>query len=747
MKKFTFLFIVFLSTFSQVLEAEVIKKIIINNNERISLGTIKTYGDIEIGKDYSDVDLNQVIKNLYNTNFFSKINMKIDNNILIIDVIENKLIQSISIKGIKSEKLTKAIMGNLFSKNKSAFVKSEVEKDLGRIKSSLTFQGYYFSNVTSSIIENTNNTIKLIFNIDTGEKSKISKIVFTGDKIFNDRALRNLITLEEAKFWKFLSSNKFFNKKSIQRDERLLKQFYLNEGYYDVVINTSTATLVDNSRFRITFNIDAGNLYTIENTYLKLPIDYDSKNFENVKFFMDELKNEIYSFSKISKVVKAIDKISLSREYDFINADILEEKVSDNKINITFTVSESESLYVERINVLGNNITEESVIRNSLEVDEGDPFNELLHAKSLNQLRSKGIFASVESEILPGSNSASKIINIEVEEKPTGEISLGAGVGTTGGTLGFSVSENNFIGKGIRLSTSLRLSGDAIRGNFTINNPNYNYSGRSLVTNIESVKIDKLDKSGYESTRSGFSLGTRFEKNENLFFSPRIKTNYEKISTNPTASAALKKQEGTYFENKFSYSFDYDTRNQRYQTSDGFRSIFEQGIPIISDDYALMNSYSFTKWHKFENKMVTDLSFYGKIIGSIKEGENVRVSNRLDLGANKLRGFKAGKVGPVDNSDFVGGNNAVAINFNTTLPMIFPSLEKIDFKYFIDVANVWGVDYSSSVDQSNSIRSSTGVTVDWFTPIGPMNFSFSQNISKATSDQTENFQFNLGTTF
>ena len=256
-----------------------------------------------------------------------------------------------------------------------------------------------------------------------------------------------------------------------------------------------------------------------------------------------------------------------------------------------------------------------------------------------------------------------------------------------------------------------------------------------------------MDKSGYESTRSGFSLGTRFEKNENLFFSPRIKTNYEKISTNPTASAALKKQEGTYFENKFSYSFDYDTRNQRYQTSDGFRSIFEQGIPIISDDYALMNSYSFTKWHKFENKMVTDLSFYGKIIGSIKEGENVRVSNRLDLGANKLRGFKAGKVGPVDNSDFVGGNNAVAINFNTTLPMIFPSLEKIDFKYFIDVANVWGVDYSSSVDQSNSIRSSTGVTVDWFTPIGPMNFSFSQNISKATSDQTENFQFNLGTTF
>ena len=737
--------LVFFNFFNQ-LKADIINNIIVNNNERISLGTIKTYGKIEIGKDYSEDDLNQILKNLYETKFFKNISLKIDNQVLIIDLIENKLVQTIIIEGIKSSTIKNTILESLIIKEKAPFNESDISKDLSNIKRSLTSEGYYLSNIDSNIIENNNNTVNIVFNIDIGDKSKISIIEFTGDKIFKTKTLKNIITSEENKFWKFISRNKYLNEQKLLLDERLLKKFYLDNGYYDVKVNTSTATILDDNSFKLVFNINAGNLYTVNKTKLEIPIDYNLSNFNEVQKLLNELEGTLYSFSKISKIVKEIDKISLSREYDFINATILEDKLDNNKININFKVTESEKLYVERVNIFGNNITEESVIRSNLEVDEGDPFNELLHAKGLNNIKALNIFKTVNSETIEGSSPSSKIINIEVVEKPTGEISLGAGVGSDGGTVGFSVSENNFLGKGVKLSTSLRVSEDTIRGNFSVNNPNFNYSGRSLITNIERVTIDKLSDSGYESSKTGFSLGTSFEKNENLFFSPGVSTYFEKISTNSSASASLKKQEGSYFENKFSYTLDYDLRNQKFRTTDGIRSIFNQSVPLISDDFALSNSYEFKKWHELENSMVVDINFYGKAINSLTD-EDVRVSNRLGLSSSRMRGFETGKIGPRDGNDYVGGNYAAAINLSTTLPMLLESFENIDMKYFIDAGNVWGVDYSDTVDESNSIRSSTGLTVNWFTPIGPMNFAFIQNISKASTDITESFQFNIGTSF
>ena len=737
--------LVFFNFFNQ-LKAEIINNIIVNNNERISLGTIKTYGKIEIGKDYSEDDLNQILKNLYETKFFKNISLKIDNQVLIIDLIENKLVQTIIIEGIKSTTIKNTILESLIIKEKAPFNESDISKDLSNIKRSLTSEGYYLSNIDSNIIENNNNTVNIVFNIDIGDKSKISIIEFTGDKIFKTKTLNNIITSEENKFWKFISKNKYLNEQKLLLDERLLKKFYLDNGYYDVKVNTSTATILDDNSFKLVFNINAGNLYTVNKTKLEIPIDYNLSNFNRVQKLLNELEGTQYSFRKISKIVKEIDKISLSREYDFINATILEDKLDNNKININFKVTESEKLYVERVNIFGNNITEESVIRSNLEVDEGDPFNELLHAKGLNNIKALNIFKTVNSETIEGSSPSSKIINIEVVEKPTGEISLGAGVGSDGGTVGFSVSENNFLGKGVKLSTSLRISEDTIRGNFSVNNPNFNYSGRSLITNIERVTVDKLSDSGYESSKTGFSLGTSFEKNENLFFSPGVSTYYEKISTNSSASASLKKQEGSYFENKFSYTLDYDLRNQKFRTTDGIRSIFNQSVPLISDDFALSNSYEFKKWHELENSMVVDINFYGNAINSLTD-EDVRVSNRLGLSSSRMRGFESGKIGPRDGNDYVGGNYAAAINLSTTLPMLLESFENIDMKYFIDAGNVWGVDYSDTVDESNSIRSSTGLTVNWFTPIGPMNFAFIQNISKASTDKTESFQFNIGTSF
>ncbi len=744
--KYILITITFLSFLISTSYAVVIKDIQINNNKRITKETIRTYGDIELNKNYDQKELNNIIKKLYDTNFFKKISITVDGQILVLTIEENKIIQNVRVEGVKSNKIKEIILKNLFSKDKSPFLIEKVKIDENRMKTSLNNIGYYLSDVKSKILENSNDTVDLIFNVSLGEKSKIEKIEFIGDKKIKDRTLRSVIISEEAKFWKFISNSKFVNQDIIERDKRLLRNFYLSKGYYDVDVQSATVKFLDNQSFKLTYKINAGDEYTVNDTKLVLPIDYDENNFTEVKKELNKLIGKKYSINKISQVVEEIDKVTLSREYDFINASYTETVTDNNKLDIVFTVTESEKFYVERINIYGNNITHESVIRSNLEIDEGDPFNELLSSKSINNLKASNLFKSVNSSISEGQEVNTKIIDITVEEKPTGEIMIGAGAGSEGGTLGFSVSENNFLGKGIQLSSSLDLTEDSVRGLFSVTNPNFNYSDKSLSTSVESTNVDKLTDSGYKSTKTGFTFGTGFEQFEDIYFTPKLSNFYEDISTKSTASANLKSQSGSYFESKFSYGLDYDKRNQRFQTTDGFRSKFNQTIPLISEEYSFGNMYDYKIWHKLPNNMVTSFNIYGRAVNSIT-GDDVRITNRFWLPRSKLKGFKTRNIGPVDANDYVGGNYGAAVNFDTTLPMVFSNVQNVDVRYFIDTANLWGVDYSSDVDQSNTIRASTGVVVDWFTPIGPLNFSLAQDISKADDDKTETFQFNLGTTF
>ena len=732
--------------FSTSINAAVVKKVLVNNNNRISKETIITYGQIEIGKNYNDEDVNKILKNLYGTDFFKNISLKIENETLLIDVEENKIIQSVIIEGVASNDIKNSILKNLYSKDKAPFLIEKVKTDKIRILNSLNNSGYYLANVEVETKDNSNETIDLIFNIDLGEKAVISKIEFVGDKKIKDRILRNIITSEENRFWKIVTTNKFLNKSKIERDKRLLKNYYLNNGYYNVNIESVAAKFNEDSSFKLTFKINAGDIYSVESVKLNLPIDYDEQNFEEVNRKLNKLLDKTYSLSKVSEVVEEIDKVSLTREYDFINADLEEVDKGNDKLELIFNIKESEKFYVEQINIFGNNVTYESVIRNQLEIDEGDPYNKLLSAKSENNLRAINLFKSVSTEIKNGSELSTKIIDITVEEKPTGEISVGAGAGSEGGTIGFSVSENNFLGKGIRLSSSLNLTEDSITGDFTVNNPNFNYSGKSLFTSVSSTAIDKLSDNGYKTNKTAFSLGTGFEQFENVFFSPKLSNSYEDLTTSSKASKNLKKQEGTYYESKFSYGLNYDMRNQKFQTTDGFITKFNQSVPLISNDWAFGNSLDFKIWQKLPNNMVTSFNAYGKAVQSLFD-EDVRITNRFYLPRNKLKGFKTRQVGPKDGKDYVGGNYATAVNLDTTLPMVFSQFESLDMRYFIDAANIWGVDYSSTVDQSNTLRASTGVVIDWFTPIGPLNVSFAQDLSKADDDKTEFFQFNLGTTF
>ena len=726
--------------------AQIISDVKVEGNKRISKESIIVFGDINFEKNYNDDNLNTILKNIYETNFFKEIKLELNNSILEVSVIENPIIEDIQINGIKSKNLTKILFDKVKLKNRSSYIESIFLSDLNLLKNVLKSSGYYFADIkTSSTLNEEQNSIRLTYDVDLGKRAKIQQVQFIGDKVIKDRKLKNIITSEESKFWKFISQSVYLNYERIELDKRLLKNFYKNSGYYNVKITNSFVEFNNNNSFKLIFNINAGNKFKFNDLTLILSDDYNSKYFTKITKLLENLKDQDYSLERVEKVLREVDKIALSKQYQFIDASLEETIVDNDKLNILISLKDNEKFYVEKINIFGNNYTIEQVIRNSFIVDEGDPYNEILFNKSINNIKAKNIFSKVETDIIPGSNDGLKVLNIIVEEKPTGEISLGAGFGTSGGTIGGGIKENNFLGKGIKLNSNLQISENSVKGKFIYEKPNFNYSDNSLFTSIRSTSNDNIKDFGYKTTNLGLSLGTSFEQFENLYFRPEVDISHEKLETTTVASNSLKKQEGNYFDTYFNYSLDYDLRNKRFRPDEGFRNIFAQELPIMSDNNEIINSFESTRYQKVSD-MVTKVSFYSKAVNTLNN-DDVRISKRLFMPGNRLRGFEPGKIGPIENNDYIGGNYISALNLSATLPKLLPSFQNMDFSLFIDAANVWGVDYDSNIDKNNKIRSSTGVAIDITTPIGPLNFSLSQPITKNSTDKTESFRFNLGTTF
>ena len=744
MKKLFFIS-AFIILFTTDINSEIIKNIEISGNVRISDETIILFSEIKKNQDLKNENLNLIIKKLYTTNFFSDINIAFDDGILKISVKENPVVQTLQFKGIKNKRILEVLNDTIQLKEKSSFLKSIAKSDEKIITNILRSNGYYFAEVNSKIISNPNNTVDLIYDVVLGERALITKIKFIGDKKIKDRKLRSIIISEEAKFWKFISRRKYLDINRIEFDEKLLTNYYKNSGYFNISVESSSAQIIDESNFELVFNINAGEKYYFNNLKLNIPENYSIDNFKNILNLFDKLKGKIYSLNKIEKILNEIDKIVLTKEFEFINAKYDEVITKKNKINFTIKLEETEKTYIERINIYGNYITDENVIRNSLIVDEGDAYNQILINKSINDIRSKNIFKSVKFVIEENLSKKTKIINIEVEEKATGEIYAGAGTGTSGTSLNFGIKENNFLGQGKRIDTNFLISNTSIQGKLSLTNPNFRNSNKSLSTSIESTKTDLMSKFGYETNKTGFSVGTSFEQAENLYFSPSFSTYFETLDTSSKASAAKKKQDGSYLDLKFSYGLTLNKLNQNFQPSEGSTNHFSQDLPIFSDDWSFANTYTFSKYLRLGKDSIFSINFLAKTVNSLT-GEDVRVSKRIFIPSRRLRGFEYGKIGPIDSGDHIGGNYASSLSFNSTLPQLFPTLQDIDFSLFFDAANVWGVDYNSSLD-SSKIRSSTGLSIDWFTPIGPLSFSFAKPITKASSDSTETFRFDIGTSF
>ncbi len=747
-KKFKFLKKIIFLLFIQLLFSkngftENIKDFNIQGNDRVSDETIIMFSSLNIDDNINENNLNEALKKLYYTDYFKQVEIYFDKQIVTINVIENPIIQNVKIEGIDRDSIYEKIEDITSKIEKYPFVENKINEQVILLKNILKSYGYYFVKLETSINENSNNTVDLQYKFDLGEIAKIKKINFIGEKIYNDTVLRNIIISEETKFWKFITKNKFLDLNRIRADVSRLEKFYKNRGFYNVKIKSTTAVITDENQFELIFNIKAGNKLFFDNIQFS-----ESKNileneleFFNKKFL--KLKGKNYSEKKINRLIDDINNFTLNNEFVFLNASYDTIITDNNKIDIIINLDDLDKKFVDRINILGNFITDEKVVRNTLIVDEGDPFNEILFEKSLANIKSLGIFKSVNYDMTEN-NKANKVIDIRVEEQPTGEIFAGAGTGTTGSSISAGIKENNYLGLGIKLDSNLTLTDDSIKGKFSVINPNYKNSDKSVKTVIESSSDDFFTLSGYKTSRTGISIGTEFEQMNDMFINLEMSNYYEDLETSSTANSIVKKQEGNYFENLLTYTLKYNKLDQNYQPSDGFINTFSQTLPLISDDRSFENKFLSSAYHSLGDNVILSAQFYLNTINSLDD--DVRISKRVFVPSRRLRGFESGKVGPKDGSQYIGGNYATALNLNSTIPNIFFENENLDFNVFLDIANIWEVDYNSSLD-SNKIRSSTGIAVNWFSAIGPLSFSYAVPLTEAETDITENFRFQIGTSF
>lgn len=719
-------------------------KIIIEGNNRVSDETIKVYGNINLDKNINEAEINKILKKLYETNFFEDVKVFLDGNILKINVKEYKIINQLLIVGEQSSKFKEELKKNLKLKEKSSFIKSFLNDDINKIKNFYSSLGFNFSTVEAKLNDIDENNIDLIFEINKGSETKISSITFIGDKKIKSKRLTDIIASEKHNFWKFISRNTKFSQSLVDLDIRLLQNYYKSLGYYDVKIVSNSAELNESGNIDLIYSIEAGERYIINKISTNIDDVFDKKIFFNLEKNFSKFVGDYYSPFKVKKILDNLDNLIEKENLQFVEYNI-EEELESESISIKINIFEGEKILVEEINIIGNVVTNEDVIRGELVLDEGDPFSKVSLDKSISNIKARRIFKNVTSSVKDGSSNNLKTIDINIEEMPTGEISAGAGVGTNGGTFAFKVSENNWLGKGKQIDFSLNTDEESIEGRLDYNDPNYNFLGNSIGYSIYSVSNDKPDQ-GYENTLVGTSVGTRFEQYDNIFARLGLSASYDDLRTVGSASSALKKQSGEFTELAASYGLDYDTRDRTFMPTSGSIIGFNQIIPVYADRNFIDNTLTVSKYLSLSENIVLANKYYLSGIEGLND-EDVRLNKRKYLSSKRLRGFQKGKVGPKDGKDHIGGNYAAAVNVEMNLPKLLPDSTNLDIGIYLDAGNVWGVDYDKSINESNELRSSTGIIANYSSPIGPMSFIFSQNLSKASTDQTESFNFQLGTTF
>ena len=735
-----FFFILSTSSFAEI------KKINIIGNSRVNSNTIEVFVDKKITK-IDSIYINNLTKKIYDTELFSDVKITYNQDILTITVSENPIVNFFYINGVEDSDLDQ-INKIITLKENNIFSTSKLKKNIEDTKEFLNNSGYYQATIVPEVIKIDNNQVNLIINIDKKDISKIKNIYFIGNKFFSNSQLIDVITSKEYSWWKFFT-NSALSEQRVEYDKQLLKDFYLNKGFFEAQIESVFVNVDNNNDFTLTFSINAGNKYKFGNFEIKnIAAQFKDQDINEVKTISDKLlRNEFYSTDIVRKLYKKIESHLESKRYSNFEINIQELKKNDDTVDVILQLSESKKVLINKINIQGNTITEEKVIRDSLVLAEGDYLNSIKVKRSIDNVKARQLFSKVDYKIEDSEKKDFKDFNLFVKEQPTGSISAGVGYGSNGGLFEASINERNFLGQGINLNATGTLASEEIRGDFSYVNPNFKGSDKELAISLFS-QVDDYENSGYQNKKLGTKFATKYEIYEDIFFRPNTVIQYDKLETSGSASNLLKSRAGDFTTTSIGYNFSYDQRDSRFNPTSGTLFYYDQNIATFFSDIptlqTIVGSTSYKKLYKE--------SFIGsakiKIANVVAFDEkDVKLSDRIFANPSDLRGFEPRGVGPVDNNDHIGGNNLATLSLKSTFPNPIPESLRANTFLFLDVGNVWGVDYSSTISDSSKIRSTTGIALDIVSPIGPLSFTYSIPLSKASTDKEQNFLFNIGSSF
>ena len=737
--------IIFFIILTNVSFAE-IKKINIVGNARVSSATIESLVDKKTNN-IDSIYINNLTKKIYDTDFFADVKISFNQDVLTINVTENPIVNFFYINGIKDSDLDQANKIITLKEN-SIFSSSKLKKDIEATREFLNASGYYQASITPEVIKIDNNQINLIINIDKKEISKIKNIYFIGNKYFSNSQLMDVITSSEDGWWKLFSTSAL-SEQRIEYDKQLLKEFYKSKSFYDAQIESAFASIDKNNKFTLTYSINSGTKYKFGDYDLKVSglvlKEEDLKEIRSI--FNKLLKNEYYSPLTINKINKQISEFLENKKYSNFEINIQDIKAADDKINIIAQLNEGQKSLVNKINIRGNTITEEKVIRDNLIISEGDQLNSSKVKKSIDNVKSKQLFSKVDYKIEDSDKKNFKDLNLFVKEQPTGSITAGVGYGSNGGLFEASINERNFLGKGINLNFTGRLSSDVIRGELSYVDPNYINSNKELTSSLFS-EVDDYQNSGYQNKRVGTRFATKYEIYEDIFFRPNLGVQFDKLEVTGNASSLLRSRQGDFLTTSLGYNFLRDQRDSKFNPTSGSIIYFDQNIATFFSDIPTVQTGVGATFYKelFSDKFIG--SAKGRLANVVAfNDKDVKLSDRIFASSSDLRGFEQRGVGPVDSGDHIGGNNLATLSLKSTFPNPIPENLRATTFLFLDMGNVWGADYSSTISDSSKLRTSTGIALDLMSPIGPLTFTYSIPLSKASTDKEQNFLFNIGSSF
>ena len=724
-----------------------VDEIVISGNRRVAAGTVLSYLPVRVGDRVTRSSLSIALERLFETELFKDIDIALDGQVLRVSVVENPIINRINIEGndaLSDERL----MEFLDIQPRRVYTRELALEATQRLLDIYQASGRYAAVVEPQIIELDDNRVDLAFVVDEGPLIKISSITFSGNDMFADRVLKRTISSRERKWWAFFSTGDKYDEARLDYDVRLLRQFYLSRGYADIEVSRVQGGLLpDRTGFAVNFILEEGQRYQVKDIAVSSEIEnIDIEALEQTFDFGDE---GWYDVRALEQGLLDITNTLGSFGYAFVNVD--PEVITDPEtglLDIAVKIGKARKNFVERIEIVNNVRTLDSVIRREFEIVEGDAFNQVKLDKSIRNVRNLGFFSDVSVRNLAGSGEDQTITEITVEEQSTGELSLGLGYSSLeSASFMLGVDERNFLGTGRAFAFSLDVSNK--RSNIRIGVAEPYLFGRDL-TGRASVFNDRVKRNSVSINRTGFDFGVSFDAADDYYHRVNYELSQSKTTEKSTKATSVTGENGkTILKSAASYTVGQDRRDSRYDPTEGTLLELRQEVAGLGGDAQFYSAELRGAYYRPFNFNTFFFGTRGRVGTVSGLGEDVTQSQRFFLGGRDVRGFDYSGIGPRDTGSgaAVGGNSVMSGSVELVSGAGISQDLNMRWTVYSDFGTVWGTDFPNGVTgaKDNALRTSVGVGLLWDTVVGPLSFYWAKPVSKEDHDKTKTFQFNIGT--